>query len=78
MICNLNNIAYILSAMVDSIVAALILVAIPEINKEAIYLIAGKLFVVFSTAIAYWLISSRGSASKDVRIAELVSKSASK
>lgn len=78
MVCNLNNIACILPATVAYIVAALIWVDIPESNEEVIYLIVGNLLGASSTAIAYWLVSSIGSASKDVRIAELASKSASK
>ena len=58
----------ILSSMVALIVAALVWISIPPDNKEVVYLIVGQLIGGFSTAIAYWLGSSRGSVVKDAMI----------
>lgn len=61
----------ILAAMVAAMVAALIWISIPPDNKEVVYLMVGQLIGGFSTAIAYWLGSSRGSAMKDAQISKL-------
>lgn len=53
-----------LAGMVMGLVAALMTVQAPPDAKEVIYLIAGQLIGAFSTAVAYWLGSSRGSAEK--------------
>lgn len=59
----------ILSVMISAMVAALIWISIPPDNKEVVYLIVGQLIGAFSTAISYWLGSSRGSVIKDERLA---------
>lgn len=59
----------ILSVMISAMVAALIWISIPPDNKEVVYLIVGQLIGAFSTAVAYWLGSSRGSVIKDERLA---------
>lgn len=51
-------------AMVVAMVCALLLLPTPPENAEVIYLIAGQIIGAFSTAVAYWLGSSRGSAEK--------------
>lgn len=61
----------ILAAMVAAMVAAMIWVSIPPDNKEVVYLVVGQLIGAFSTACAYWLGSSRGSAVKDEQIHKL-------
>ena len=61
----------ILALMVSMIVAALVWVEIPVNNREVIYLIVGSLFGAFTTAVTYWLGSSRGSAVKDAQITML-------
>lgn len=65
---------FTLVAMVSGIVAALLWVAIPEDNKEVVYLVVGQLIGAFSTAIAYWLGSSKSSASKDAHIAGIIKR----
>ena len=65
---------FTLVAMVSGIVAALLLVAIPEDNKEVVYLVVGQLIGAFSTAIAYWLGSSKSSALKDAHIAGIIKR----
>lgn len=64
----------ILALMVALMVAALIWISIPPDNKEVVYLMVGQLIGGFSTAIAYWLGSSRSSASKDARIASMIER----
>lgn len=66
-----SALTFILAVMVSAIIAALVWIAIPESNREVIYLIVGQLIGAFSTAVAYWLGSSRGSAVKDGQIAVL-------
>lgn len=62
----------ILSIMVSAMVAALIWISIPESNREVIYLIVGQLIGAFSTAISYWLGSSKSSSSKNEQIAGMM------
>ena len=63
-----------LAAMVAGLVAALIALPTPPENKEVVYLVAGQIIGAFSTAIAYWLGSSRGSAQKADEISVLLSR----
>lgn len=63
-----------LAAMVTALVAVLVFVPMPSDNKEVIYLVAGQVIGAFSTAIAYWLGSSRGSAQKADKISVLLSR----
>jgi hypothetical protein len=60
-----------LAAMVALMVAGLFMRGTPPENKEVVYLIAGQLIGAFSTAVAYWLGSSRGSAQKQDLIERL-------
>lgn len=60
--------------MVSSMVASLVSLEIPEGNREVVYLIVGQLIGAFSTAISYWLGSSKGSTSKDQSIAGMVKR----
>ncbi len=53
-----------LSVMVMSLVAGLMLVDTPKSNESVIYLISGQVIGAFSTAVAYWLGSSRSSLTK--------------
>lgn len=60
-----------LAGMVLLLVAGLFMLPTPPENREVVYLIAGQLIGAFSTAVAYWLGSSRGSAQKQVQIERL-------
>lgn len=64
-----------LVSMVSMVVAALILLPIPDANREVFYLVVGQLIGAFSTAIAYWLGSSKSSSSKDAHIAAISKRS---
>lgn len=44
----------------------------PPANKEVVYLLVGQVIGAFSTAVAYWLGSSRGSANKQDDINRLL------
>lgn len=57
-----------LVVMVSAMVAALVSMEIPEGNREVVYLIVGQLIGAFSTAVAYWLGSSKSSVNKDALI----------
>jgi hypothetical protein len=61
-----------LVAMVSGTVAGLLFVAVPDGNKEVLYLIVGQLIGAFVTAVAYWLGSSRGSAVKQDELTSLM------
>lgn len=60
-----------LAVMVGLLVAGLFMLRTPPENKEVVYLIAGQLIGAFSTAVAYWLGSSRGSLQKQDLIERL-------
>lgn len=62
-----------LAAMVGFTIAGLIFIEIPMSNREVLYLIVGQLIGAFVTAVAYWLGSSRGSATKQNEINEVLS-----
>lgn len=53
-----------LALMVFVLLLGLLFVAIPEGNKEILYLLAGAIIGAFGTAVSYWLGSSEGSAKK--------------
>ena len=61
-----------LAVMIGLLVAGLFMLPTPAENKEVVYLIAGQLIGAFSTAVAYWLGSSRGSAMKQNEINEVL------
>lgn len=61
----------ILAAMVVAMVAALVLIAIPDSNREVIYLIVGQLIGAFATGVNFWLGSSQSSKMKDSQIAAM-------
>lgn len=61
-----------LAGMVTLLVSVLVFVPMPTDNKEVIYLVAGQVIGAFSTAIAYWLGSSRGSAQKTDEISSIL------
>ena len=63
-----------LVAMVAGTVAGLLFVAVPDGNKEVLYLIVGQLIGAFVTAVAYWLGSSRGSAVKQGEFTQLLQR----
>jgi len=58
----------IIVAMVAGMVWLLLRMEAPPANKEVLYLIAGQVIGAFSTAVAYWLGSSRGSVEKQAQI----------
>lgn len=57
-----------LVVMVSAMVAALVLLSIPEGNREVVYLIVGQLLGAFATATSYWLGSSKSSVNKDAML----------
>ena len=61
-----------LAVMVGLMVWALFKTPTPPENREVVYLIAGQLIGAFSTAVAYWLGSSRGSAMKQEDINKML------
>jgi hypothetical protein len=61
-----------LASMVGLMVGALFMLPTPPENREVVYLIAGQLIGAFSTAVAYWLGSSRGSHTKQGEINEVL------
>lgn len=60
----------LLVAMVCGMVWALVMRETPVANKEVLFLIAGQIIGAFSTAVAYWIGSSRGSVEKQQRMDE--------
>ncbi len=62
-----------LAVMVGLMVGGLFMLPTPPENREVVYLIAGQLIGAFSTAVAYWLGSSRGSATKQDDINTMLS-----
>ena len=67
-----------LAVMVGLLVWALFKTPTPPENREVVYLIAGQLIGAFSTAVAYWLGSSRGSAMKQEDINRLLTATGSR
>jgi len=60
-----------LAATVAALLAGLFLVEIPAANQRAADIVLGALLGAFTTGVAYWLGSSRGSAEKSSEIATL-------
>lgn len=58
--------------MVAGVIGAMCFVAIPPGNSEVLYMLVGQIVGAFSTAIAYWLGSSRGSAEKQAVLSKVV------
>lgn len=61
----------VLAVVIGLICAGLFFVVVPDTSKEVLYLIVGQLLGAFSTAVAFWLGSSRSSAEKNTLIRNL-------
>lgn len=59
---------FVLAIMVAGLLAGLFRSSTPPENAEVVYLIAGQLIGAFSTAVAFWLGTSRSSQVKDMWI----------
>lgn len=55
----------VLAVVIGLISAGLFFVVVPDTSKEVLYLIVGQLLGAFSTAVAFWLGSSRSSTEKN-------------